>query len=121
MLLLVLLAVPFQGFAAAAMLPCGPHHHAQHLPDAAQRDHTAMPQHHAHAAAAPDAPAKQGHHTSAKCGSCAACCIGAAIAPTTGLALAADARQSVAIPFDAARLPSVHPTLPERPPRSSLA
>jgi hypothetical protein len=109
---LALLAVPFQGFAAAAMLPCAPAAgaHAMQMTAGA---------HHGHAAS--DSGAGHGHHAGAKCGTCAACCIGAAMASAPALAVASIAPQSVSIPFYAGHLPTVHPTLPERPPRPSLA
>lgn len=123
MLWLMLLAVPFQGFAAATMLPCAPATAApahQHVLDAAAHQH-----HHAamqHDQAGADHGAKaHGQHGDAKCGSCAACCIGAALAPAPAAGLGPAAPQSVSIPFDAGPLPSVHPTLPERPPRPLLA
>jgi hypothetical protein len=126
---LALLAVPFQGFAAATMLPCAPatnrsaaDAHGMQAADGAGHGHAAMHKHAAAAGhAASDSGAGQGHHASAKCGTCAACCIGAAMAPAPTLAVASIAPQSVSIPFDAGHLPTVHPTLPERPPRSSLA
>jgi hypothetical protein len=123
---LALLAVPFQGFAAATMLPCAPATSAPqangHGTQAAGHGHAAMHKHNAPAGhAASDSGAAHGHHASAKCGSCAACCIGAAMAPAPTLAVASIAPQSVSIPFDAGHLPAVHPTLPERPPKSSLA
>jgi hypothetical protein len=116
---LALLAVPFQGFAAAAMLPCAPPAHAH---GAAGHGHPALHQHAAHDADADaDAAAGHGHHAGAKCGTCAACCVGAAIAPPSLPAVASIAPQSLSIPFDIGYLPSVHPTLPDRPPCSSPA
>jgi hypothetical protein len=123
---LALLAVPFQGFAAAAMLPCAPAAgaHAMQMTAGAHHDHAAMLKHArqeqgGHAAS--DSGAGHGHHAGAKCGTCAACCIGAAMASAPDLAVASIAPQSVSIPFHAGHLPTVHPTLPERPPRPSLA
>lgn len=106
---LVLLAVPFQGFAAATMLPSVP---------AAGSCHDQMPA----AAAHHDQAAGQdndqhSHHAGAKCGNCSACCLGAAIVPAPAPELAPPGPWTASIPFAAAPLPSVHPQLPERPPR----
>ena len=133
---LVLLAVPFQGFAAAAMLGCAGGHlpapvvttvatpaadlHAQHAMHAMH----AMDDGASHAAAtAHDGGDGHGmqHHGSAKCGACAACSIGAAMAPAPALALAVHAPPLLAVPFAAGHVPSVDLALPERPPRLSLA
>jgi hypothetical protein len=123
---LVLLAVPFQGFAAAAALPCAPATlavtvHAHQAPGA-MHDHGAM-MHHGHGGHAAAASAHHdgpGHHAGAKCGSCAACWVGAAMMPAIA-ALGLQPASSATIPFAAGHLPAYHPSLPDRPPRSSLA
>ena len=133
---LVLLAVPFQGFASAAMLACGAGHatpaqaampHVGHAMthgmaghdmsghDMAAHDHASM----AHAASSqPDTFDHGGAHL---CSACSACSIGAAIAPALLPALAVHAAPLLSVPIDDGRLPSVHLALPERPPRPFLA
>jgi hypothetical protein len=126
MLWLVLLAVPFQGFAAATMLPCAPsqahvvaavangghamHHAGEH---AAMRHGASHGEH--------DGSASHQHHAHGKCASCAACCIGAALAPAPLATFALAAPASLSVPFRGGHIPSVHPPVPERPPSASLA
>ena len=129
---LVLLAVPFQGFASAAMLGCASGHAtpAKQMPGAAS-GHAAHGQHHAvadghgaHAKAAAgqhDGQHTMNQHGSAKCGACSACSIGAAMAPAAALALAVHAPAALTVPFALERLPAVDLALPERPPRFFLA
>lgn len=132
---LVLLAVPFQGFASAAMLGCATGHMAPapstlSVPTDAGAEHAHHGMHGGehHAMSAPDAgdgqhppehPAQ--HHGNAKCGACSACSIGAAIVPAPVLALPVHAPPRLAAPFSAGLLPSVDLALPERPPRFILA
>nr|WP_314547076.1 hypothetical protein [uncultured Massilia sp.] len=135
---LLLLALPIQGVAAAGMLPCVPAapaatKQAAHAPmDAstatAGHDHAAMT---AKAAGAdahctpqqPDAPS--GCHDAGDRhgkGSCASCCVGCAMAPAAlPLPLALASPDSISIPFRAGHVPSVDPTLLERPPRTRFA
>jgi hypothetical protein len=115
---LVLLAVPFQGLATAAMLPCAgcdhsqAHgHHAGKMPQAAA--HHAMQDKAAMHGSALD------HH--AKCSNCADSCVGAVIAPASVAAVVAHAPAAFSIPFDAGHVPSVYPDHPERPPRFARA
>jgi len=124
---LVLLAVPFQGFASAAMLGCATGHMAPApaAPTAAGMDHAQHGMHGGehHAMGAPDAGDGHSmqHHGNAKCGACSACSIGAAIAPAPVPAVPVHAPPRLAAPFSAGLLPSVDLALPERPPRSLLA
>lgn len=132
---LVLLAVPFQGVAAAAMLGCGVGDMGHPAPASsaaadmgAEHAHHGMHggQHHAMPAADAGADADDGHHSpqhhgNAKCGACSACSIGAAIVPAPVLALPVHAPPRLAAPFSAGLLPSVDLALPERPPRFVLA
>jgi hypothetical protein len=110
----LLLALPFQAFAAASMrLPAAL---TQTAPVAKQ-----MPPCHqqmAKAAPAGDQHADQraDQHAKDKCGTCAACCVGAAMASSLPAALALAPPSTVSIPFHAGHLPSVDPVLPERPP-----
>jgi hypothetical protein len=121
---LTLLAVPFQGFASAAMLPCAPaapapamqaghEHHQMHAVAVQKHDHAAM-QHHG------DSAGKHAGHD-AKCGNCAACCVGAALAPPAIAALAPNSAPKHAAPIHAGHVPSVDLDLPERPPRTESA
>lgn len=123
---LVLLALPFQGFAAAAAMPCAALTRAASAQPAqagaVMHRHAAM-LHHGHAkpaAAGAGHHAGTDHHAGAKCGSCAACWVGAAMAGASA-AIGAQQAPSATIPFDAGHLPSVHPRLPERPPRPLIA
>ena len=148
---LLLLALPFQGLASAAMLPCAagvpaPGHVTAATPamamDGAVHDHAAIGATAAaqardeHCASAPDV----GHHDGA-CGashdghggkahgvkaksctaSCAACCVGAAMAPAAPAILALTPSHFISIPFRAGHVPSVDLALPERPPRTAFA
>ncbi len=97
---LLLFALPLQGFAAAAMLHCGPNHHrmaanatAEPAGPAQTYEHIAAGQHHheagmadAHGQAAPvdgspGAPslAHLDKLVKLKCNACAVCCMGAAM------------------------------------------
>jgi hypothetical protein len=84
---------------------------------------------HAMTAQQHDAPAMQHHHDGAgkhaghhaKCGTCAACCVGAAIAPAVVAVAAPNSAPAHAIPFHAGHVPSVDLDLPERPPRTARA
>ena len=125
---LILLAIPFQGFASAAMLGCASGHMPPAPPVSAPMSMSADHAHHGmhdaeqHATADPGA----GHHTmqhhgNAKCGACSACSIGAAIAPAPVIALPVHAPPRLAVPFSSASPPSVDLALPERPPRFILA
>ncbi len=110
---LVLLAVPFQGFAAAAMT-CA---HAM-----APAKHEAKAPCHGDAAAkaaADDDGAGEPQHT--KCGNCAACSVGTAMAPASSPA-APDCCPCNCCPAAAPeRVSASDPDLPERPPRHALA
>jgi len=129
---LVLLAVPFQGFASAAMSGCASghaapasppapapaSHHAHAMTQAASgHDHAAMMQ-----ASDARADADAAHHGGAhKCSACSACSIGAAMAPGAAPALAVHAAPALSIPFADGHMPSVDLALPERPPRPLAA
>jgi hypothetical protein len=117
---LLMLALPWQGAAAAAMLACGP---AQQQQQQHQRHDGARPPCHESAMAAHsvDKQEKQAHAGSAKCAHCAACSIGAVALPASLPPLAVHARPVAAHPGADSRLPSVHLAQPERPPRPRLA
>jgi hypothetical protein len=121
----LMLALPFQAFAAASMrLPVAhatthvaasvPEASAVELPPCHQRLKVAVTTvkstHDGHA----------GQHAKGKCGTCAACNVGAAMAPGLPAALTLAPPRAVSIPFRAGYLPSVDPVLPERPPSTLL-
>lgn len=113
---LLLLALPFQGVAAARMLPSVSAGNATALVHAAPAMH---PCHEMQPASAvkPVAAADAGKGTAGKQhGSCADCCIAVAPLPAR-IVPPAFAPPSIAIPFHAGHVPSVDPALPERPPR----
>jgi hypothetical protein len=106
----LLLALPFQAFASASMRPLAA---PAQLPPCHQPmagGHMAM----SDMKAAGDSQA--GQHGKAKSGACAACCVGAALAPGLPVPLALAPPRFVSIPFRAGYLPSVDPVLLERPP-----
>lgn len=115
---LVLLAVPFAGFAQAATSCCPPG--GQHAMQHANMHHHDAGQHHACA----DHHASQDHSNKhdAKCVNCADCCTVAMLAP---LAFAPPAvmppPSTHAIAFDSGHVPMVDPDHPERPPRFARA
>lgn len=119
---LVLLAVPFQGFAAAAMTcahgmgvaPAGQEAKAPCHGHAAQTmDRTARTAAQDHAQATDD-----GHAQHKKCGNCAACSVGTAMAPATQAA-APDCCPCNCCPCASqAAIGAADPDLPERPPRT---
>jgi hypothetical protein len=118
--LLLMLALPFQGIASARTLPCAPtqpsHHAAMQSIAGKPHDHAAMLK-----AMASKNSHDGNHHGDSKAGSCADCCIGAALAPAALPVLALAPPPSVSIPFRAGHVPSVDPVLPERPPSATLA
>jgi len=111
---LLLLALPFQGVAAARMLP------SAGMPQTTASAPAAAPAqlcHDMHQSAVGDHPDKlqKKHH-----GAGADCCI--VVAPVPAPAVPpAFAPPSWAIPFRAGHVPSVDPVLPERPPRLVIA
>jgi hypothetical protein len=111
---LLLLALPFQGVAAARMLP------SADMSQTTASAPAAAPAQHCHdmhqgATGDPAGKAQNKHH-----GACADCCI--VVAPVPAPAVPpAFAPPSWAIPFHAGHVPSVDPVLPERPPRRLVA
>ena len=113
---LPLLAVPLQGLAAAGMLYCSAAatHSHQEMQASAGHDHSA----HVHAADdAADAPAGDLPDAGHKCGACASCC--------NGVAIAAAFRQPAPAPSPQAQAaePVLHlhsrpPPAPDKPPRA---
>jgi hypothetical protein len=112
---LLLLALPFQGLAAARMLP------SVNAPVVTTATQAAPVTRHCHdLPAAHAAKASAGDHQDKHRSACAGCCIVVALVPAP-LIPPAFAPPSVAIPFRAAYVASVDPTLPERPPRRVAA
>lgn len=114
---LVLLAVPFQGFAAAAMT-C-----AHGMPPATQAQQEAKPPCHGEAkvAARGDIEGEGAQSHDKKCGNCAACSVGAAMAPGAKVQ-APDCCPCRSCPAASPpRIAAADPDLPERPPRLNLA
>ena len=103
----LLLALPFQAFASASMrLPAAP---LQQPPCHQQMAQVSMDgQHHEHKTVA--------SHEKGKCGTCAACCVGAAMASSLPASPALAPPSTMLIPFRPGHLPSVDPVLLERPP-----
>ena len=119
----MLLAIPFQGIASAAMLAC-----AHDAPQGTQQTAHATTAHHDAASSpchemqdqAPDL-AQDTHDHDGSCSACAACCMGAAMAPAAGIA-PPPPTLTTALPVSATgRLAAVDLALPERPPRFPLA
>ena len=126
---ILLLAVPFQGFASATMLMCAPMQPASPAAAfAAPHDHHAMlaaqaAGHVRHAATAHAGSKDQppaGHHANGKCNSCAACCTGAPIPPSYAIRVPVAIQNCAVVPFDSDFVPAVDLAFPERPPISSL-
>lgn len=123
---LMLVAIPFQGFASASMLLCAPmqapapamatmatmdhDHHAMMMAQAMEHD-SATP------AAGHDAA---NHHDGGKCNTCASCCFGAAMAPAGVARLPAGSPQLAAFHFEPGHVARVDLALPERPPQTAL-
>jgi hypothetical protein len=121
----LLLALPFQAFASASMrLPAAP---VQQPPCHQQMAQASMDvRHHGHEAQAQAQASSMreghaAHHEKGKCGTCAACCVGAAVASSLPASPALAPPSTMLIPFRAGHLPSVDPVLLERPPTSLLA
>jgi hypothetical protein len=118
---LLLLALPFQGIAAASMQARAPSVAMPVQADAQAAMAASMHADGGHCAAMrQDGGQPAGHH-GGKAGSCADCCAGAAMAPAVLPALVLAPPHFISIPFRAGHVPSVDPALPERPPRTALA
>jgi hypothetical protein len=112
---LLLLALPFQGLAAARMLP------SVRAPAVMTAAQAAPITPHCHDTPAVHADkASGGDHQDKHRGACPGCCIVVALV-STPLVPPAFAPPSTAIPFRAAYVPNVDPALPERPPRHFVA
>ncbi|MBX9793861.1 MAG: hypothetical protein K2Y02_06150, partial [Burkholderiaceae bacterium] len=119
----LLFALPFQGYAAATMLGCGPTHHRMSSATAEVASAPAAAAAHIHQHDAADAFAEAGDHHLAgkvsKCSACAACCVGAAL-PAAALVFAAAA--PAAAPAAQRSVGDVRFVTdgPDRPPRTRL-
>lgn len=148
---LLLLAYPFQGAAAAAMVICGPTHHQRALAleqAVAEAKHGSNEGQHAHVAGAGQAHhhkivAAHGHvdgqsegeataselsdipqspsHGGIKCSVCAACCVGASAPAQNPMSVWAPPSTHVRPIFDRDSVVGFFTDGPERPPRSHLA
>lgn len=120
---LLLLALPFQGYAAATMLPCAPAQQSatvrapvmdMRVPHDHQKMLAAMAA--AHDGGDTHSPS---HHDGGNCKSCAACC--PANLMVTTIAVAADSPHFAIAPFTTGFIPVVDLALPERPPQVFFA
>ena len=124
---LMLLALPYQGYVSAAMMPCAPA-----APVASATAHKAMPAGpHDHAAmmaamqdqnqeVSPDQSAHAGHsHGGIKCGG-AACCVAGAPFMAQAIAVPVLPAVSSAIPFHSEFPRAVDLAHPERPPQGNF-
>jgi len=121
---LMLLALPFQGVASAAMSGCAHGTPAQQHALGAP----ALQEGHCHSEEMQAAPPEHGpghqsagHDRDGSCSACAACCLGAAMAPPAKLAAAPPDAPTRFLPAALGPLPAVDLDLPERPPRFPLA
>lgn len=111
----LLFALPFQGYAAATMLNCGPNHHRVSATADSDATPSAAVEAHSHAASADH------HHTdkASKCSACAACCVGATL-PTSALVFAAAEPAGVPTAWFCIGPLGFVTDGPDRPPRTSL-
>ena len=123
---LMLLTLPFQGIASAAMLTCahGPMQQATVAMTAPAPD-AASVEGHCHEPAIDagnqHASPHDQHDSDGRCSACADCCIGAALAPAPALIAAPSSAPAVLVALVARHLAKVDLALPERPPRFPLA
>ncbi|MDB5959004.1 MAG: hypothetical protein JWP59_298 [Massilia sp.] len=115
---LLLLALPFQGYASATMLPCAPVKvKAVSLPDMSSSHHdhhamlAAMAKHQSGADVATSA-----HHDGNTCKSCSACCPANLMAHA--IDIAADTPHFATVPFATGFVPAVDLAPLERPPQT---
>lgn len=133
---LMLLAMPFQGFAAATQLlcapPAGPAVHLAAANDRAPHEHVSMlvaqSAEHDHHVTTTDASRSHtddgssvDHHAEGQCGTCLACCFVVSMAPSSSSDMPVQELHSEAVPFGSGLYQTVDLALPERPPQSSLA
>jgi hypothetical protein len=113
---IIAFALPLQGYAAAAMIACGPIHGTP----AAVADASASP-HHGDCDRHAPTPAKPAKPAQGECSACASCCTApAATSPHLEFSVL-PAAHAAAIPFRPLTPETVVPDGLERPPRASLA
>jgi len=122
---LVLLALPYQGYAAAQMMLCAvpapaSASHAEMVMPSGPHDHAAMMAAMAQAESEVKADDGAASHTSMKC-SGSACCAAAAPVLTLDVAEPALPVASRAVAFYSSFLPAVDLANPERPPQGHYA
>lgn len=76
--IMLLLALPLQSFAAAAMISCAPSHHGLPTTATMHDDAAAHTRHHD----GDHDPVSKPSHGKHACSACAACCIGGALMPS---------------------------------------
>ncbi|MGF6181463.1 hypothetical protein ABIB42_002476 [Massilia sp. UYP32] len=122
---LMLLAIPFQGIASAAMLAC-----AHDAPQGTQQAAHATPHHDAASSPCHETQkmrdgasdlAQDTHDHDGNCSACTVCCMGAAMAPAASLDPPAPSLAKALLVAATGRLAAVDLALPERPPRFPLA
>lgn len=125
----MLLAIPFQGIASAAMLACA-HDVVNNAAQGTQQAAHAAPHHGAASSPCHETQkmhdgshdlAQDAHDHDGNCSACAACCMGAAMAPAASLNPPAPTLTSALRVAATGRLAAVDLALPERPPRFPLA
>ena len=126
---LLLLAVPFQGFASASMLICAPlssmsastvlaDSHSAGVADATVAGEKLSEHCQALAERHPDdTKSKAEHNPSSKCNSCASCHVGVALVSSELYRMPVEVQQTSAIPFAPAFVATVHLDRAERPPQ----
>jgi hypothetical protein len=116
LIFMLLLALPLQGFAAAAMMSCAPSHHGVPA-SVAMHDGSAVHAHHHDSDRDPASTPSHGKHA---CSACAACCIGGALAPSA-LRFSADLSTHLRPLLARVTPPAFITEGTERPPRHVLA
>lgn len=123
---LIMLAIPLQGFAAASMIFCGPHHAAMaQRADSGHHDHGADPAHNHDDTVSAIEVDERGldgflKFFNFKCSACAACCTLSAM-PVTPMPPLFPPSISVAVPFFGSSYAGIVPDGLERPPSQHLA
>jgi hypothetical protein len=124
----VMALLPLQGYAAAAMISCGPMHAQMSAAAEHPHHHDAGAAHQSHDHHQQDGPAGDRQAPSNdtdlfkfKCSACAACCTGSAAPSPVPPAVTADASHGVRIPFFESPEGGIVLDGLDRPPRTSLA
>ena len=118
---LMLVALPFQGFAAASMLTRAPAPAVAAMAPGHCAEMATMQHDGAVHDSSVERPAPH-HHGGGKCGTCASCCFGAVMAPPVPtLDMPGAAPASTPYHRTDGPVARVDLALPERPPKTSLA